>query len=400
MTRVRIPPTLRDAVGGAREVDASGSTVRELLADLAERFPGLGSQVLENGNEIAPFVNVYVNNEDVRTLEGLETAVGEGTSVILLPAMAGGEQTLTPSLLETIGRTPLVELARLSPAGGARLYAKLEGQNPTGSIKDRIAKTMVEAAESSGELEPERELLEPTSGNTGISLAMVAKLKGYPLTCVLPENSTPERVRMLELYGAKVVFSPGSEGSNGAVRHALRLAESDSRYFMLNQYANEANPRAHYEGTGAEIAEALPRVDAFVAGLGTGGTLMGAGERLRESFPDVLVAAAEPFQGDLVYGLRSLADGYVPPILDVSRLDRKILVSNDESLTGLRALLDREGIFAGVSSGAVVHVARRIAAELDEDAVVVAVLADAGWKYLSADFWTEGARTMQDHLWW
>ena len=400
MTRVRIPPTLRDSVGGAREVDASGSTVRELLADLAERFPGLGSQVLENGNEIVPFVNVYVNNEDVRTLEGLETPVGDGTSVILLPAMAGGERTLTPSLLETIGGTPLVELSRISPEGGARLYAKLEGQNPTGSIKDRIAKTMVEAAESSGELEPGRELLEPTSGNTGISLAMVAKLRGYPLTCVLPENSTPERVRMLELYGAKVVFSPGSEGSNGAVRHALRLAESDPRYFMLNQYANEANPRAHYEGTGAEIAEALPRVDAFVAGLGTGGTLMGAGERLRESFPDVLVAAAEPFQGDLVFGLRSLADGYVPPILDVSRLDRKILVSNDESLTGLRALLDREGIFAGVSSGAVVHVARRIAAELDEEAVVVAVLADAGWKYLSADFWTEGARTMEDHLWW
>jgi [CysO sulfur-carrier protein]-thiocarboxylate-dependent cysteine synthase len=400
VTRVRIPPTLRDSVGGAREVDASGSTVRELLADLAERFPGLGSQVLENGNEIVPFVNVYVNNEDVRTLEGLETPVGDGTSVILLPAMAGGERTLTPSLLETIGGTPLVELSRISPEGGARLYAKLEGQNPTGSIKDRIAKTMVEAAESSGELEPGRELLEPTSGNTGISLAMVAKLRGYPLTCVLPENSTPERVRMLELYGAKVVFSPGSEGSNGAVRHALRLAESDPRYFMLNQYANEANPRAHYEGTGAEIAEALPRVDAFVAGLGTGGTLMGAGERLRESFPDVLVAAAEPFQGDLVYGLRSLADGYVPPILDVSRLDRKILVSNDESLTGLRALLDREGIFAGVSSGAVVHVARRIAAELDEDAVVVAVLADAGWKYLSADFWTDGARTMGDHLWW
>ena len=400
MTRVRIPPTLRDSVGGAREVDASGSTVRELLADLAERFPGLGSQVLENGNEIVPFVNVYVNNEDVRTLEGLETPVGDGTSVILLPAMAGGERTLTPSLLETIGGTPLVELSRISPEGGARLYAKLEGQNPTGSIKDRIAKTMVEAAESSGELEPGRELLEPTSGNTGISLAMVAKLRGYPLTCVLPENSTPERVRMLELYGAKVVFSPGSEGSNGAVRHALRLAESDPRYFMLNQYANEANPRAHYEGTGAEIAEALPRVDAFVAGLGTGGTLMGAGERLRESFPDVLVAAAEPFQGDLVYGLRSLADGYVPPILDVSRLDRKILVSNDESLTGLRALLDREGIFAGVSSGAVVHVARRIASELDDDAVVVAVLADAGWKYLSAAFWTDGARTMEDHLWW
>ena len=248
MTRVRIPPTLRDAVGGAREIDASGSTVRELLADLAERFPGLGSQVLENGNEIAPFVNVYVNNEDVRTLDGLETAVGDTTTVILLPAMAGGEQTLTPSLLQAIGRTPLVELSRLGPQGGARLYAKLEGQNPTGSIKDRIARTMVEAAEASGELEPGRELLEPTSGNTGISLAMVAKLKGYPLTCVLPENSTPERVRMLELYGTKIVFSPGSEGSNGAVRHALRLAETDSRYFMLNQYAQRGEPAGPLRG--------------------------------------------------------------------------------------------------------------------------------------------------------
>jgi cysteine synthase B len=356
--------------------------------------------VLENGNEIAPFVNVYVNNEDVRTLEGLETPVGGGTTVILLPAMAGGGRTLTPSLLQAIGHTPLVELPRLTPEGGARIYAKLEGQNPTGSIKDRIANAMIEAAEASGELDPGRRLLEPTSGNTGISLAMVAKLKGYPLTCVLPENSTPERVRMLELYGATILFSPAAEGSNGAVRMALRLAENDAHYFMLNQYANEANPRAHYEGTGGEIAEALPRVDAFIAGLGTGGTLMGAGERLRESFPDVLVAAAEPFQGDLVYGLRSLADGYVPPILDVSKLDRKILVSNEESVSGLRALLDREGIFAGVSSGAVVHVARRIAEELDEDAVVVAVLADAGWKYLSAEFWTAGAGTMEDNLWW
>jgi [CysO sulfur-carrier protein]-thiocarboxylate-dependent cysteine synthase len=381
-------------------VDASGATVRELLSDLAERFPGLGSQVLENGSDIQPFVNVYVDNEDVRTLEGLETPVGDSSTVILLPAMAGGERTLTPSLLETIGNTPLVELPRISPAGGARIYAKLEGQNPTGSVKDRIARTMVEAAEASGELEPGRELLEPTSGNTGISLAMVAKLRGHPLTCVMPGNATPERVRMLELYGAKIVFSPAAEGSNGAVRLALRLAEEDSRYFMLNQYANDANPRAHYEGTGAEIAEALPRVDAFVAGLGTGGTLMGAGERLRESFPDLVVAAAEPFQGDLVYGLRSLADGYVPPILDVTKLDRKILVSNDESLAGLRALLEREGIFAGVSSGAVLHVARRLAEELDEDAVVVAVLADAGWKYLSADFWTDGAASMEDNLWW
>ena len=403
MTRVRIPPTLRTEVGGAREVEASGATLRELLDDLAERFPALGKQVLEDGREIAPFVNVYVNNEDVRTLQGLDTPVREGSSVILLPAMAGGERTLTRSLLETIGDTPLVELRRLAPHEGVRLYAKLEGQNPTGSLKDRVAKSMIEAAESSGELEPGRALLEPTSGNTGISLALVAKLKGYPLTCVMPENATEERVRLLRLYGAEVVFSPGAEGSNGAVRLALELAEREPRYFMPFQYANEANPRAHYEGTGAEIAEALPHVDALVAGLGTGGTLMGAGERLRESFPDVTVAAAEPLQGDLVYGLRSLADGYVPPVLDVSKLDRKLLVSNEESVHGLRLLLEREGIFAGVSSGAVVHVARQLASELEEG-VVVAVLADGGWKYLSADFWSEPLAdvesSMEGRVWW
>jgi cysteine synthase/molybdopterin converting factor small subunit len=400
VARVRIPPTLRDAVGGAREVEASGSTLRDLLSDLAERFPTLGRQVLEDGKELAPFVNVYVDNEDVRTLEGLDTPVREGTTIILLPAMAGGERMLvTASLLETVGSTPLVELPRLAPHDGVRLYAKLEGQNPTGSLKDRIAKAMVEAAETAGDLEPGRELLEPTSGNTGISLAMVAKLKGYPLTCVMPENSTPERIKLLELYGARIVFSPATEGSNGAVHLALRIAESDARYFMLNQYANDANPRAHYEGTGAEIAEALPHVDALVAGLGTGGTLMGTGDRLRESFPDVVIAAAEPLQGDLVYGLRSLADGYVPPILDVSKLDRKILVSNDESIAGVRLLLEREGIFAGVSSGAVVHVARVLAEEMDEG-VVVCVLADGGWKYLSADFWTQGAQSMEDRIWW
>jgi [CysO sulfur-carrier protein]-thiocarboxylate-dependent cysteine synthase len=399
--RVRIPPTLRTEVGGAREVEAFGTTLRDVLDDLSGRFPALGRQVLEDGAEIAPFVNVYVDSEDVRTLQGLDTPVAEGSTVILLPAMAGGERTLTPSLLETIGSTPLVELTRLAPHAGVRLYAKLEGQNPTGSIKDRVAKAMLEAAEGSGELEPGRELLEPTSGNTGISLALAAKLKGYPLTCVLPENATPERVKLLELYGAKVVFSPAGEGSNGAVRRALSLAAREPRFFMLNQYGNEANPRAHYEGTGAEIAEALPHVDVLVAGLGTGGTLMGAGDRLRESFPDLVLAAAEPLQGDPVYGLRSLADGYVPPILDVSKLDRKLLVSNAESVAALRLLLDREGIFAGVSSGAVVHVARRIAEELDEG-VVVSILADGGWKYLSADFWTEpeAAATMEDRIWW
>jgi cysteine synthase B len=305
---------------------------------------------------------------------------------------------LAPSLLDLVGNTPLVELRS---EGAIRVYAKLEGQNPTGSIKDRIAKSMIEAAEASGELEAGRELLEPTSGNTGISLALVAKLKGYPLTCVMPENATEERKRLLRLFGAEIVLSPGDEGSNGAVRRALELAEREPRYYMPFQYANPANPRAHYEGTGAEIAEALDRVDVFVAGLGTGGTLMGTGERLRESFPDVLVAAAEPMPGDPVMGLRSLEEGYVPPILDVTKLDRKVLVSNEDSVAGVRDLLDRDGIFAGVSSGAVVHVARRLARELD-DGVVVCVLADAGWKYLSADFWeaADVERSMERTVWW
>src|SRR5260370_14246448 len=209
---------------------------------------------------------------------------------------------------------------------------------------------MVRAAGAGGELGAGREVLEPTSGNTGISLALVAKLKGYPLTCVVPENATEERKRLLRLYGANIVFSPGEEGSNGAVRLALKLAEREPRYFMPFQYANETNPRAHYEGTGTEIAESLDRVDVLVAGLGTGGTLMGTGDRLRESFPDLVVAAAEPLPGDSVMGLRSLDDGYVPPILDIAKLDRKVLVSNEESVAAGRVLLDRQGIFSGVSS--------------------------------------------------
>jgi len=302
------------------------------------------------------------------------------------------------NLLELVGNTPLVEL---KPVGDVQIYAKLESENPTGSIKDRVAKAMIEAAEVSGELEPGRELLEPTSGNTGISLALVAKLKGYRLTCVMPENVTEERKRLLRLFGAEIVFSPPDEGSNGAVRLALELAEREPRYFMPFQYANEANPRAHYEGTGAEIADALDRVDVLVAGLGTGGTLMGAGERLRESFPDVVVAAAEPLPGDPVMGLRSLDEGYVPPILDVSKLDRKVLVSNEESVREVRRLLDEDAIFAGVSAGAVGHVARKLARELDEG-VVVAILADGGWKYLSAAFWEadDVEQAMERTVWW
>jgi len=308
------------------------------------------------------------------------------------------ETRVAANVLHLIGNTPLVEL---KPVGDVRIYAKLEAQNPSGSIKDRVAKGMIEAAEASGELERGRELLEPTSGNTGISLALVAKLKGYQLTCVMPEHATEERRRLLRLFGAHIIDSPAAEGSNGAVRAALALAAREPRYFMPFQYANEANPRAHYDGTGAEIAASLDRVDVVVAGLGTGGTLMGVGARLREAFPGVVVAAAEPLPGDPVMGLRSLEDGYVPPILDVSKLDRKLLVTNEESVREVRRLLDEEGLFAGVSAGAVAHVARKLAADLDEG-VVVAVLADGGWKYLSADFWDakDVESSMERTVWW
>ena len=379
---------------------ANGSTVSDVIDDLVARFPALEAQLLRDG-ELAEFVNVYVRGEDVRTRDGLDTEVREGDQLILLPAMAGGAKTLPASLLDLVGSTPLVELPRLSPKPSVRLYAKLEGQNPSGSIKDRVALAMLDAAEASGELDPGRRLLEPTSGNTGIALALVARLRGYPLTCVVPANVTAERRRLLALYGAEIVDSPGDEGSNGAVRLALELAEPDSSFFMPFQYANEANPRAHYEGTGAEIAAALDRVDVLVAGLGTGGTLMGAGDRLRESFPDVVVAAAEPLPGDEVMGLRSLEDGYVPPILDVEKLDRKLLVTNAEAVAGLRFLLEREGVLGGVSSGAVIHAALRLADELDE-AVIVCVLADGGWKYLSAEFWdaADVERAMERSVWW
>ena len=407
MTAVRIPPTLRAEVGGERQIEADGETVRAVLEDIVDRYPALGAQIFSNG-DIATFVNVYLGGEDVRTLDGLDTTVAPGQTVILLPAMAGGSTPprslpVAGSLLDLIGNTPLVELHRISPKPTVKIYGKLEGENPTGSIKDRVAKAMIEAAEASGELTPGRHLLEPTSGNTGHALALVAKLKGYPLTCVMPENATDERKKMLRLYGAEIVLSPGDEGSNGAVRMALELAEHDPKYFMPFQYANPANPGAHYEGTGAEIADALDRVDVLVAGLGTGGTLMGAGARLRETFPDIVIAAAEPLPGDSVMGLRSLADGYVPPILDVTKLDRKLLVSNEDSVLGVRALLELEGIFAGVSSGAAVHVARRMAEELDEG-VIVTILTDAGWKYVSADFWEasddEVAESMERTIWW
>ncbi len=315
-------------------------------------------------------------------------------------------QTERVAALSAVGNTPLVELPQMTPKPGVRIFAKLEEQNPTGSVKDRVALSMVEAAEESGELLPGQRILEPTSGNTGISLAMIGKVKGHPVSVVMPESATPERVELLRMYGAEIIFSPGNMGSNGAVAVARELAERDPSVFMPFQYANEANPGAHYCGTALEILDQVPdgQVDAFVAGLGTGGTLMGNGRRLREVNPNVQIVAAEPLQGDLVMGLRSLEDGYTPPILDINELDRKVLVSNGESVLALRKLLDREGIFAGVSAGAALAVARRVAGDLEEGSNVVVLFADGGSKYMSAGLYTKPTdqleREMEERVWW
>ena len=305
-------------------------------------------------------------------------------------------------LLDAIGDTPLVGMPGMSPTPGVRLWAKLEGQNPTGSLKDRVAKAMVEAAEASGELTADRTILEPTSGNTGIALAMVARRKGYRLTVVLPDNASEERIGLLELFGAEIVFSPGDKGTNGSIEVAQRLAK-DERYFMPFQYGNPANPLAHEHGTGEEIVRDLPEITHFVAGLGTGGVLTGVGRRLHRYREDVKVVAAEPELGDLVYGLRSLDEGFVPPILDETVLDRKFLVNSSDALRATRELTQVEGIFAGISSGAVIHVAQRVAAEITEGDIVC-LLADGGWKYLSTHAWASDLDRAEKHvsesLWW
>jgi cysteine synthase len=305
-------------------------------------------------------------------------------------------------ILAAIGNTPLVGMPRMSPRPGVRLWAKLEGNNPTGSTKDRIAKKMVEMAEASGELTPERVILEPTSGNTGIALAMVAARKGYRLTVVIPDNASEERLGLLRLFGAEVVFSDGGKGTNGSIEVANALA-ADDRYFMPFQYGNPANPLAHEEGTAPEIIADLPQITHFVAGMGTGGTLTGNGRALHRHNPDVKVIAAEPELGDLVYGLRSLDEGFVPPIFDPEQVNRKFLVNASDSLRTTRLLTAREGIFSGVSSGAVVHVAQRVAAEIEEGDIVC-LLPDGGWKYLSTNAWAEDValaeKGVAESLWW
>ena len=297
-------------------------------------------------------------------------------------------------IVRAIGNTPLVELKRLSPKPGVRIYAKLESYNPTGSVKDRVARAMIEDAEEKGAIRPGQTILEPTSGNTGISLAMICSRKGYPLKVVMPDNVTAERTQLLRMYGADIVYSPGEQGSNGAVALALEMAESDPSYYMPYQYGNEANPNAHYNGTALEILEELDEVTAFVAGLGTGGTLMGNARRLKEHDPDTLIVAAEPRQGELVQGLRSLDDGFIPPIIDLEMLDRKIFVSNEDSVIWTKKLLAEEGLFAGVSSGAIAYIAVRVARELDEGNVVF-VVCDDGWKYLSSGVYTKSIEELE-----
>ena len=306
-------------------------------------------------------------------------------------------------IVQSIGNTPLIELPQLSPKSGVRIWAKLESRNPTGSVKDRVARALIEDAEEKGAIGAGQTILEPTSGNTGISLAMICARKNYHLKVVMPENVTPERTQLLQMYGAEIVYSEGSKGSNGAVELALAMAEQDPSYYMPDQYSNQANPNAHYNGTALEILEELDEISAFVAGLGTGGTLMGNGRRMKETFGDaVKIVAAEPMQGEPVQGLRSLDDGFIPPIIDLSLLDRKIFVTNSDAITWTRRLLDQERVFAGVSSGAIASIAVRIAGELDEGNVVF-VVCDDGWKYLSSGLYTlpvDEIANLDSTVWW
>jgi cysteine synthase B len=303
---------------------------------------------------------------------------------------------VAPDVVATIGETPLVELSKITPKPEVRILAKLESANPTGSIKDRTALSLIEDAERRGMVKPGDTIMEPTSGNTGISLAMICRVRGYRLVAVMPENVTEERRQLLRLYGAEIVASPGELGSNGSVEMALRLAEQNGLY-MPFQYGNPANPRAHYEGTAEEIVRDCPEVDVFVAGLGTGGTLMGSAQRLKEHRPDISIVACEPLQGDPVSGLRSLEDGFVPPILDLSRLDRKLLVANHDALLMTRRLALEEGLFVGISSGAVIHTCARLARTM-ERGTIVGIVADGGWKYLSAGIWTGDIEAVEDTL--
>ncbi|HWI21978.1 MAG TPA: cysteine synthase family protein [Baekduia sp.] len=307
-------------------------------------------------------------------------------------------------IVQAIGNTPLVELKSLSPKEGVRIWAKMESFNPTGSVKDRVARALIEHAEENNLIKPGQTILEPTSGNTGIALAMIAKRKGYKLKVVMPDNVTQERTQLLQMYGAEIVYSPGDQGSNGAVAMAVEMAAADPSVYMPYQYGNPANPLAHYNGTAKEILQDLDgEVDAFVAGLGTGGTLMGNARRFKEELGDrVKIVAAEPMQGEPVQGLRSLDDGFIPEIIDLTLLDRKIFVTNRDAVIWTRKLLDEEGMFVGVSSGAIASIAVRIANEMDSGNVVF-IVCDDGWKYLSSGVYTlpvDEVENLDSTVWW
>jgi [CysO sulfur-carrier protein]-thiocarboxylate-dependent cysteine synthase len=307
------------------------------------------------------------------------------------------------SLLDMIGNTPLVDISVLSPNPRVSIWAKLEGQNPTGSVKDRIAKFMIDEAVASGRLQPGQTILEPTSGNTGISLAMIGKLSGHPVKVVMPDAVSQERIQLLEAFGAEIIYSEGVLGTNGSVQKAQEIASEHPDWFMPFQYENEANPRAHYETTAPEIIADLPEVSAFVAGLGTGGTLTGVGRRLKEHNPSVRIIAAAPHPGDLVQGLRALEEGYIPPVFDDTVLDGRIVVDSQTSFSLTKELTHRTGIFAGISAGAVVRAAQRTAERMEEGSIVV-LLADGGWKYLSTGLWSsdyaEIRSLVEEKMWW
>ena len=307
------------------------------------------------------------------------------------------------SVLDLVGNTPLVEISQLSPNPNVQIFAKLEGHNPTGSVKDRIAKVMIEAAEADGSLQPGQPILEPTSGNTGIALALVARVRGYQLKVVMPDAVSRERVELLEAFGAEIIYSPGDLGTNGSVAMAREVGAEHPEWFMPFQYENEHNPRAHYETTGQEIIDDLPDLDAFVAGLGTGGTLTGVGRRLKEHNPTIRIIAAAPHPGDMVQGLRSLEEGYIPPVFDETVLDGRIVVDSETSFKVTRDLTLQAGIFAGISAGAAVRAAQRAAERMDQGKIVT-LLADGGWKYLSTGLWTRNYQDIiedvGDKLWW
>lgn len=312
---------------------------------------------------------------------------------------------LYSSILDLIGNTPLVELGRFSPRPGVHIYAKLEGQNPTGSVKDRIAKYMIEAGERSGELKPGATILEPTSGNTGIGLAMIGQVKGYHVVCVMPEAVSEERTQLLKAFGAEIIYTPGELGSNGAIARAKEIvAENPGKYYFPYQYGNEANPRAHFETTGPEILRDLPQTTVFVAGLGTGGTLTGTGRYLKAQKPEIKVIAAAPHPGDLVQGLRALEEGFIPPVLDESVLDGKIVVDSRSSFAMAKELTLREGLFVGISAGSVVKAALKVSERLEGEQHIVCLLADGGWKYLSSNLWTteweDQPGDIESKIWW